>query len=30
MLFQVYNNQLTSLAPELGLLTDLKWLNVRT
>jgi Leucine-rich repeat (LRR) protein len=27
-LFQVDRNQLTSLSPELGLLTNLKWLNV--
>jgi Leucine-rich repeat (LRR) protein len=27
-LFQVDRNQLTSLPPELGLLTNLKWLNV--
>ena len=29
MLFQVFNNQLKSLPPELGLLTNLKWLSVR-
>ena len=29
MLFQVVDNQLESLPPELGLLTNLKWLNVR-
>jgi Leucine-rich repeat (LRR) protein len=29
MLFQVYNNQLVSLPPELGLLTNLKLLHVR-
>jgi hypothetical protein len=27
--FQVWNNQLSSLPPELGLLTNLKTLNVR-
>jgi Leucine-rich repeat (LRR) protein len=29
MLFQVWNNQLKSLPPELGLLTNLKRLHVR-
>jgi Leucine-rich repeat (LRR) protein len=29
MLFQVSNNQITSLPPELGLLTNLTWLDVR-
>jgi hypothetical protein len=29
MLFQVYSNQLSSLPPELGLLTNLTWLEVR-
>jgi Leucine-rich repeat (LRR) protein len=29
MLFQVFGNQLTSLPPELGLLANLKELNVR-
>jgi hypothetical protein len=29
MLFQVHNNQLASLPPELGLLTNLRILNVR-
>jgi Leucine-rich repeat (LRR) protein len=28
-MFQVYSNQLTSLPPELGLLTNLRMLNVR-
>ncbi len=28
-MFQVYSNQLTFLPPELGLLTNLKWLYVR-
>jgi hypothetical protein len=27
--FQLNSNHLTSLPPELGLLTNLKWLNVR-
>jgi hypothetical protein len=30
MLFQVGQNQLKSLPPELGLLTNLKWLDVGT
>jgi hypothetical protein len=29
MVFQVNSNQLTTLPPELGLLTNLKWLFVR-